>query len=93
MLRKHYFYIHEYEICSFLTINFDEHNLKITAGEKVIVVGRTGSGKSSLLRILLKLNDYTGSVTVNGREISKLILEVRKNYTVIPQDPLVLLDL
>ncbi len=66
-------------------------SVDITAGSRVVVVGRTGSGKSSLLRCLLRLNDYhSGHVSVNGielRAISKQL--VRKTVTVLPQKPLV----
>ena len=37
-------------------------NLAITAGEKIAVIGRTGSGKSSLLRLLARLDEPSGGM-------------------------------
>ncbi|KAI3399955.1 hypothetical protein diail_5111 [Diaporthe ilicicola] len=48
-------------------------DLKIEAGQLVVVRGRTGSGKSSLLLTLLRLLDTTeGSITVDGVKLSSL---------------------
>lgn len=48
-------------------------DLRIEAGQMVVVCGRTGSGKSSLLLSLLRLLDTTeGSITVDGVELSSL---------------------
>ena len=43
-----------------------EVNIEINSGEFVYIIGRTGSGKTSLIKSLyadLKLNDGTGSVS------------------------------
>lgn len=66
-------------------------NLYIAPGSRVVVVGRTGSGKSSLLRCLLRLNDYyQGSILFNGhcelKSLSKHLL--RRTATILPQKPL-----
>lgn len=46
------------------------------AGEKVGIVGRTGSGKSSLFLVLFRMVEIQeGSVTIDGIEISQLPLE------------------
>ena len=51
----------------------DEINLKIEQGEFVFLVGQSGSGKSSLLRLLLKEEKPTsGTVTVDGINVAKL---------------------
>lgn len=48
-------------------------DLRIEAGQMVVVCGRTGSGKSSLLLSLLRLLDATeGSIAVDGVELSLL---------------------
>lgn len=48
-------------------------DLRIEAGQMVIVRGRTGSGKSSLLLTMLRLLDTSeGSITVDGIELSSL---------------------
>ena len=51
----------------------DEINLNIAQGEFVFLVGQSGSGKSSLLRLLLKEEKPTsGIVTVDGVNVAKL---------------------
>lgn len=63
----------------------------ISGGEKVGVVGRTGSGKSSLMIALLRmveLND--GQVRIDGLDMSQLGLnDIRRRITIIPQDPVI----
>jgi ABC-type multidrug transport system fused ATPase/permease subunit len=66
------------------------HNLSfaLKSGEKVGVVGRTGSGKSSLTLSLLRLIPTDGEVLYDGQPTSKLNLEdLRAAITIIPQQP------
>lgn len=66
--------------------------LSIRAGEKIGVVGRTGSGKSSLLLALLRLLPLSsGTVTIDGRPLDSLPLSgLRSSLIAITQDQLVL---
>ena len=49
---------------------FNGLNLSIKKGEKVAIVGRTGSGKTSLVKMIVGLlKPETGSVTINGSDI------------------------
>ena len=49
---------------------FNDLNLKIKKGEKVAIVGRTGSGKTSLVKLIVGLlAPETGAVMVNGSDI------------------------
>jgi len=51
----------------------DDINLNIEQGDFVFLVGQSGSGKSSLLRLLLKAEKPTsGTVTVDGINVAKL---------------------
>jgi len=61
----------------------------VGAGEKVGVVGRTGSGKSSIIVSLLRLTEVeSGQVTIDGTDIRKLGLRtLRTSLSMIPQEP------
>ncbi|KAJ7213835.1 hypothetical protein GGX14DRAFT_444201 [Mycena pura] len=60
----------------------------IKSGERVGIVGRTGSGKSSLTLSLLRCIPTDGSVRFDGIETSKLNLDaLRSSITIIPQVP------
>ena len=64
-------------------------NVTIEAGEKIGVVGRTGSGKSSLMNALFRIVELAnGSITIDGKDISKMgTLPLRSTLSIIPQDP------
>lgn len=66
-------------------------NLDIEKGEFVFVVGASGSGKSTFIKLLLKeLNPTEGSITVNDIKLSKLksrgVAKYRRNVGVVFQD-------
>jgi ABC-type multidrug transport system fused ATPase/permease subunit len=62
---------------------------KVEGGIKIGVVGRTGSGKSSLLLALSRLNEVCGGeIRIRGKAHTSMPLpELRKLVSVIPQDP------
>ncbi|UYV65680.1 ABCC6 [Cordylochernes scorpioides] len=66
-------------------------SVSIESKEKVGLVGRTGSGKSSLALALFRVLEVTeGSVVVDGVDIARLGLHtLRSRLTVIPQEPFV----
>ncbi|KAJ6566068.1 P-loop containing nucleoside triphosphate hydrolase protein [Mycena capillaripes] len=66
----------------------DDISFHVKSGERVGIVGRTGSGKSSLTLSLLQCIPTHGSVTYDGLETSKLNLDaLRSSITIIPQVP------
>ncbi len=69
----------------------DGINLNIEQGEFVFLVGQSGSGKSSLLRLLLKEEKPTsGTVTVDGINVAKLsnrkVPALRRTMGIVFQD-------
>ncbi|GDX82844.1 xenobiotic ABC transporter ATP-binding protein [Deltaproteobacteria bacterium] len=51
----------------------DGVNLEVKPGEVVAVVGRTGAGKSTLVRLLARVHDgYEGSIEVDGVELNRI---------------------
>lgn len=63
-------------------------NLKFKAGERVAVVGRTGSGKSTLVLSLLRFTHIvSGNILYDGVDITHVPRDrLRKGLTIIPQE-------
>ncbi|KAF2314995.1 hypothetical protein GH714_037509 [Hevea brasiliensis] len=63
--------------------------LSIFGGEKIGVVGRTGSGKSTLIQVFFRLVEPTGGkIIIDGIDISRLGLhDLRSRFGIIPQEP------
>lgn len=52
---------------------FNGINISISSGQTVAFVGSTGSGKSTLVKLLLRLYDYqSGDITIDGSNIKNL---------------------
>lgn len=64
-------------------------DLKINAGEKIAILGRVGSGKSTLMRLLMGLTEPTGgSISISGIDIRQFDpAELRQHIGYVPQDP------
>lgn len=63
-------------------------NLDIPAGKKIALVGASGGGKSTIVKLLLGLyNSYEGTITVDGLSIKDYnISQLRQNIGIVPQD-------
>ncbi|KAJ3652714.1 hypothetical protein Zmor_018654 [Zophobas morio] len=63
-------------------------NFTIRNKEKVAIVGRTGSGKTSLISTLVRLYDFEGNIFIDNVDIKTLPVDfLRSKISVIPQEP------
>ena len=66
----------------------------VKKGETLAILGKTGSGKSTILSLISRLYDVTdGRITIDGNEISTLNLnDLRNNIGIVPQDAFLFSD-
>ena len=73
---------------------FENFNLKINAGEKIAIIGETGIGKSTLLKLILRFYEIQkGKILIDGKDISEFelgSLRIRLGY--IQQQPIIFND-
>ncbi len=89
---------------AFKNVNFiyDDTNIQalknvtftVAKGETLAILGKTGSGKSSILSLISRLYDITdGSITIDGIEIDQLNLyDLRDSIGIVPQDAFLFSD-
>ncbi|HSQ97758.1 MAG TPA: ABC transporter ATP-binding protein [Rickettsiales bacterium] len=74
-----------------LPLIFEDFNLKIGSHQKMGLVGYTGSGKSSLISLLLRFYDVnSGGILIDNQDIKTEVTQesLRQNISYIPQDPI-----
>jgi ATP-binding cassette subfamily B multidrug efflux pump len=83
----------EFENVSFVyphtgIVALKDFNLHIKKGEKVAIIGRTGSGKSTIAQLLLRFYDPSkGMIRIDGTAIQQLELQhYRSQVSYIPQE-------
>ncbi|XP_051203972.1 ABC transporter B family member 25, mitochondrial [Lolium perenne] len=83
----HFGYIPERKI-------LDGASFTVPAGKSLAIVGTSGSGKSTILRLLFRLFDSTsGSIRIDGQDIRSVTLEsLRDCIGVVPQDTVLFND-
>ncbi len=69
---------------------FTDLNLEIQPGQKVGLVGHSGSGKSTITRLLLRFLDIqSGEILIDGQNVKHITQDdLRDNMAYIPQEPL-----
>lgn len=67
---------------------FENHNIIIEPNQKVGLVGLSGSGKTTFIRLILRLFDIdSGKILIDDQDIKDVTQEsLRKNISMIPQD-------
>ena len=65
-------------------------NLIIKPGEKIAVIGPSGAGKTTFVRLIMRLYDLTcGAISIDGQDIHTVTQDsLRENVSFVPQDPI-----
>lgn len=64
-------------------------NITIKPGEKIAVIGPSGAGKTTFVRLIMRLYDLTkGKIEIDGQDIHEVTQDsLRHNISLVPQDP------
>ncbi|MCL2038524.1 ABC transporter ATP-binding protein/permease [Candidatus Saccharibacteria bacterium] len=73
---------------------FSGLSLKIAPGEKLGVVGVSGAGKTTLVKLIMRFDDVeSGKVMIDGHDVRELKQDsLHKNIAYVPQEPLLMHD-
>ena len=68
---------------------YENFNLTIAPGERLALVGPTGSGKSTFVKLIQRLYDLQGGrILIDGQDIAQVAQgSLRRAIAVVPQDP------
>ena len=71
-----------------------DFTLDIKKGEKVVIIGRTGSGKTTLAQLFLRMYDPgQGAILIDGTDIRQMDLQdLRRQISYVPQDTFLFSD-
>lgn len=69
-------------------LGMDQVSFELLPGQKLAVIGRTGSGKTTLADLMVRMYDVTeGSIQIDGRDIREMDLaHLRQRIGYVPQD-------
>jgi ATP-binding cassette subfamily B protein len=89
---------------SFENVSYTYEDTKIKAlqdvtftvheGETLAILGKTGSGKSTIISLISRLYEVTeGQITIDGKKISQInLFDLRNNIGIVPQDAFLFSD-
>ena len=68
----------------------EKFDLTIKPGERAAIIGPSGGGKSTIVKLLLRFTDIQGGeISIDGQNIAKVTQEsLRANIALVPQDPI-----
>lgn len=71
-----------------------DFTLKVPSGKKVALVGSTGSGKTTVVNLLMRFYDVdSGTIRIDGQDIAKVSREnLRKSVAIVLQDTVLFTD-
>jgi ATP-binding cassette subfamily B protein len=86
-----------------VSYTYDDTNIKaltdvsftINKGETVAILGKTGSGKSTILSLLTRIHDVSGisKIKIDGKDLANYDLyHLRKSMSIVTQDPFLFSD-
>ncbi len=69
---------------------YDDFSITINEGEKVALVGHSGSGKSTFIKLLQRLYDVQGgAIRIDGQDIREVTqTSLRRSIALVPQEPI-----
>ena len=69
-------------------------SFKVKRGETLAILGKTGSGKSSILSLITRMYDIKeGAITIDGKKIAEVNLyDLRNSIGIVPQDAFLFSD-
>ena len=68
---------------------YQDFSLRIAGGERVGLVGHSGSGKTTFVKLIQRLHDVTGgAVLIDGQNVAEVTQEsLRRQISIVPQEP------
>jgi ATP-binding cassette, subfamily B, bacterial len=69
---------------------FKNFKLSIDAGQRIALIGPSGGGKSTIVKLLFRFMDIqSGSIEIDSQDISEVTQDsLRANISLVPQDPI-----